>query len=117
MRKRDGIIVWPAYFEKHFTRAEGRRIPSNLAAENVSIDVLKEAADSAGFEFEVESGKCYPRTVTRSNSGYLLIKDTGGHKKKRLLLMLAKGVRKVVAKREAARQVAAKKKGKKKHRK
>jgi signal recognition particle subunit SRP19 len=116
MRKRDGIIIWPAYFEKNFTRTEGRRIPSNLAAENVSIDVLREAADSTGFEFKVESGKRYPRTAARSNHGYLVIKDTGGHKKKRILLMLAKGVRKVVAKREAAKQATAKKKGKKRRR-
>jgi signal recognition particle subunit SRP19 len=117
MRKRDGIIIWPAYFEKNYTRAEGRRISSNLAAENVSIDVLRKAADSTGIEYEVEDGKQYPRTVVRSKGGYLLIKNTGGHKKKRLLLMLAKGVRKVVAQRESARQAAAKKKGKKKHRK
>lgn len=117
MRKRDGIIIWPAYFEKNFTRAEGRRIPSNLAAENVSIDILREAAESTGIEFVVEDGKLYPRTSSRSKGGYLLIKDTGGHKKKRLLLMLAKGVRKVVAQRESARQAAAKKKGKKKRRK
>lgn len=117
MRKRDGIIIWPAYFEKNFTRAEGRRIPSNLAAENVSIDVLREAADSAGIEYEVEDEKSYPRTASRSKGGYLLVKDTSGHKKKRLLLMLAKSVRKVVAQRESARQAAAKKKGKKKRRK
>ena len=117
MRKRDGIIIWPAYFEKNFTRAEGRRIPSNLAAENVSVDVLREAADATGFEFKVEGGKRYPRTTSRSMNGYLLIKDTGGHKKKRLLLMLAKGVRKVVARRETVKQAAAKKKGKKKNRK
>jgi signal recognition particle subunit SRP19 len=116
MRKHEGLIIWPAYFEKNFTRAEGRRIPRNLAAENVSIEILKEAAESTGFDFEVERGKYYPRTVSRSASGYLMIRDTGGHKKKRILLMLAKGVRKVIAKREAARQADAKKKGKKKRR-
>ena len=117
MRKRDGIIIWPAYFEKNFTRAEGRRIPRNLAAENVSIDILREAAESTGIEYVVEGGKLYPRTSSRTKDGYLLIKDTSGHKKKRILLMLAKGVRKVVAQRESARQAAEKKKGKKKRRK
>jgi signal recognition particle subunit SRP19 len=116
MRKRDGIIIWPAYFEKNYTRAEGRRIPKNLAAENVSINILEEAAESAGFEFDVEGDKLYPRTAFGNNSGYLMIKDTGGHNKKRILLMLAKGVRKIVAKREAARQAARKKKKKKRRR-
>ena len=117
MRKRDGIIIWPSYFEKSLTRAEGRRIPRNLAAENVNIDILQESAESTGFEFEVERGKIYPRGTFRGNNGYLLIKDMGGHKKKRILLMLAKSVRKVIAKRESAKQAAAKKKGKKKRRK
>lgn len=117
MRKRDGIIIWPAYFEKRLTRAEGRRIPKNLAADNVNIDILTESAQSAGIEFEVEPGKLYPRGTFRGNNGYLLIKDTGGHKKKRILLMIAKGVRKAVARREAAKQAAVKKKGKRKRRK
>ena len=121
MRKRDGmLIIWPAYFEKNYARSEGRRVPSNLAAADVTIKILEMAAESSGFEYEIESEKQYTR-VPSGKKGYLVIGNPENHKKKRVLLMLAKGVRRAVAKRESARLEAAKKKkgkkGKKKRRK
>jgi signal recognition particle subunit SRP19 len=117
MRKRDGmLVVWPAYFEKDFSRAQGRRIPNNLAASNVTLKILQMAAESSGFEFESEPDKQYPRGFSDKN-GYLVIANPENHKKKRVLLMLAKGVRRIVAQRESARLAAEKKKGKKKRRK
>ncbi len=117
MRKHDGmLIVWPAYFEKDFSRMQGRKIPSNLAASNVTLKILEMAAESSGFEFESESSKQYPRGFSDKN-GYLLVANPENHKKKRVLLMLAKGVRRAVAQRESARLEVEKKKGKKKRRK
>jgi signal recognition particle subunit SEC65 len=117
MRKHDGmLIVWPAYFEKTFSRMKGRKISSNLAASNVTLKILEMAAESSGFEFESEPSKQYPRGFSDKN-GYLLIANPENHKKKRVLLMLAKGVRRAVAQRESARLEIEKKKGKKKRRK
>ena len=117
MRKHDGmLIVWPAYFEKNFSRMQGRKIPSNLAASNVTLKILEMAAESSGFEFESEPSKQYPRGFSDKN-GYLLVANPENHKKKRVLLMLAKGVRRAVAQRESARLEIEKKKGKKKRRK
>ena len=116
MRKRDGmLVIWPAYFEKDLTRMQGRKIPSNLAASNVTMKILEMAAESSGFEYEVEPDKRYPRGFS-DKSGYLVISNPENHKKKRVLLMLAKGVRRAVAQRESARLAAEKKKGKKKKR-
>ena len=112
MRKRDGmLVIWPAYFEKDLSRMQGRKIPSNLAASNVTLKILEMAAESSGFEYEIEPDKQYPRGFTNKN-GYLLIANPENHKKKRVLLMLAKGVRRAVAQRESARLAAEKKKGK-----
>lgn len=112
MRKRDGmLIIWPAYFEKNYTRAEGRRVPSNLAATDVTIKILEAAAQSSGFEYEIEPEKGYSRNPS-DKKGYLVIDNPENHKKKRVLLMLAKGVRRAVAQRESARLEAEKKKGK-----
>ncbi len=118
MRKHDGkLIIWPAYFEKNLTRMQGRRVSSNLAASNVTLKILEAAAESSGFEYESESNKEYPRGFTEYN-GYMLVENPEKHKKKRVLLMLAKGVRRAVAQRESARTLAEKKKkGKKKRRK
>ena len=118
MKKRDGmLIVWPAYFEKNISRMQGRKIPNNLAASNVTLKILEMAAESSGFEYESEPDKQYPRGFSDKN-GYLLVDNPENHKKKRVLLMLAKGVRRAVAQRESARLTAEKKKkGKKKRRK
>ena len=116
MRPHKGrVIVWPAYLDSELPRSKGRRIPSNLAAPNVTVDILRAAAVSAGFEVEVEPNKRYPRNWT-GNPGYVVVDNPSGHKKKRLLLMLAKGVRRLVAQREAAR-LAAEKKGSQKQKK
>lgn len=120
MKKRDGmLIIWPAYFEKNYTRAKGRRVPNNLAASDVTIKILEAAAQSSGFEYEIEPDKQYSRNPGDVN-GYLVIDNPENHKKKRVLLMLAKGVRRSVAQRESTRLAGEKKKkgkGRKKHRK
>jgi signal recognition particle subunit SRP19 len=119
MKKHDGmLIVWPAYFEKDLTRMQGRRIPSNLAASNVTLKILEMAAESSGFKYESEPNKEYPRGFSE-HRGYLLVANPEKHKKKRVLLMLAKGVRRAVAQRESVRLAEEKKKskGKKKRRK
>lgn len=112
MRKRSGmLVIWPSYFEKDLTRSQGRKIPANLAASNVTMKILEMAAESSGFEYQSESDKQYPRGFSDKN-GYILVSNPENHKKKRVLLMLAKGVRRAVAQRESARLAAEKKKGK-----
>ncbi len=110
MRQRKGaLIIWPAYLDSKLTRAQGRRIPANLGAPDVTVDMLKQAADMRKLESEIESGKRYPRQGV-DRGGYLVIENPEGHKKQRLLLMLAKGVRRIVAERLAKQQAAEQKK-------
>ena len=110
------LIFWPAYFDQNCTRSQGRKLPSKLAAPNVTLNLLTKAAESAGLEYEVEPEKRYPKDWTEAK-GYIVIANDEGHKKKRLMLMLAKGVRRAAAQRESARLDAEKKKGKKKGKK
>lgn len=100
-QRNDKVIVWPQYLDSELTRREGRRIPKNLAAPDVDVRVLEKAAENIGLECEIEPDKKYPRTPTRK-SGYILLDNEQGHNKKRVLLMLAKGVRRIIAQREAA---------------
>ncbi|MHA1576243.1 MAG: signal recognition particle subunit SRP19/SEC65 family protein [Candidatus Thorarchaeota archaeon] len=114
MRQRKGsIIIWPSYLDSRLSKAQGRRISVNLGAPNLTVDILREAAEMSGFTHEVEADKRYPREHVR-RGGYLVVDNPEGHKKKRLLLMLAKSVRRVAAQRLSAKQAAEKKKGKKK---
>ncbi len=117
MRKRDGMLIfWPAYFDQNITRSKGRKLPSKLSAPDVTLNILEKAAESAGLEYEVEPEKRYPKDWAEAK-GYIVIANDEGHKKKRLMLMLAKGVRRAAAQRESARIAAEKKKGKKKGKK
>lgn len=110
MRQRKGaLIIWPAYLDSKLTRSEGRRIPANLGAPDVTVDMLKQAADLRKLESEIEPGKRYPRQGV-DRGGYLVIENPEGHKKQRLLLMLAKGVRRIVAERLAKQQASEQKK-------
>lgn len=118
MKQRDGIIVWPAYLDSTLTRAQGRRIPKNLAAPEITLEILREAADGISMEYDIEPEKVYPRSsLDQKAKGYIVLANPQGHKKNRVLLVLAKGVRRIVAKREAAKKVAASKKKDKKGRK
>lgn len=117
MRKhKDAIRVWPAYLDSNLSRAQGRRIPANLAAPDVTVEVLEQAATAAGLESEAETDKQYPRNWS-GIGGSVILSNPEGHKKKRLLLMLAKGVRRIVAQRESEKQAAEAKKAGKKRRK
>lgn len=114
MKERKGkMIVWPEYIDSTRTRSQGRRIPSNLAAPEVTVKILKEAADTVGLEAEVQQEKQYPRDWSGS-SGCLVVANPEGHKKKRLLLTLAKGVRRTIARRESERLADEKKRTKRK---
>ena len=115
-QQKDTVIVWPAYLDSTLTKSQGRRIPSNLAAPNITIKMLQEAATKASLESELKSDKVYPRNQLGENKGYLIIRNPQHHKKKRILLTLAKGVRRIVAQR-ASERLAAGKKGMKKKRK
>lgn len=116
MRQKNGkVIIWPEYLDSELSRSEGRRIPKNLGAPDVDLKILKEGAALANLEAQVEAGKRHPRSH-ENRGGYLIVDNPDGHKKGRLLLMLAKGVRRAVAERIRAKKEAAKGKGRRRRR-
>ncbi len=54
------IIIYPAYFNIHYSRKEGRRVPKSLAFEP-KLETIARAARELGYEIEVENDKKYPR--------------------------------------------------------
>lgn len=81
-KHKDEVRIWPAYLDSNLSRGQGRRIPVNLAAPDVTVDVLAEAAAAAGLESEVENDKQYPRNWS-GIGGSVLLSNPEGHKKKR----------------------------------
>ncbi|MCC6039420.1 MAG: hypothetical protein LM563_01265 [Thermofilum sp.] len=49
MRKKDGYVLWPAYFDATHPRSKGRKVPLSLAVEKPSLSELIEAARAAGY--------------------------------------------------------------------
>ncbi len=54
------IIIYPAYFNLHYSRREGRRVPKNLAFEP-KLETIARAAKDLGYSVEIERDKRYPR--------------------------------------------------------
>ena len=54
------IIIYPAYFNVHYSRKKGRKVPKKLAFEP-KVDTLTKALKELGYKFEVEEDKRYPR--------------------------------------------------------
>ncbi len=52
--------VWPEYFDKSRSRAEGRKVNRRLAVHSPTLEGLEKAVRALGLEYRVESGKLYP---------------------------------------------------------
>ncbi len=61
MKKKDEIILWPAYFDSTKTRSEGRRISKKLAVGKPRIDEIKRALERMGFEPNVQADAVFPQ--------------------------------------------------------
>ncbi len=61
------ITLWPEYFDKKRTRAEGRRLPKELCVENPDLDIIAKGAMMLDLEFEVFENMSYPKTPRSSN--------------------------------------------------
>jgi len=90
--KKPFLIFWPEYFDAKRSRGQGRRIPSNLALDKITAMELLTAAKKLGYNAELEENLRYPRTWW-DEPGRVLI-DTKGKKKLKVLLEIAKEVRK-----------------------
>lgn len=56
----NAIVLWPEYFDKNRTRAQGRRLPVELCVENPDLDIIAKGAMILDLEFEIKEEKSYP---------------------------------------------------------
>ncbi|MFX1399604.1 MAG: signal recognition particle subunit SRP19/SEC65 family protein [Promethearchaeota archaeon] len=87
------LIFWPQYFDAKRSRSNGRRLPKKFAVEKVTTKEISAAAKQLGYQVEIEGNYRYPRTWWE-NPGRVLI-DTKGKKKSKVLLEIAREIRKV----------------------
>ena len=87
------IIFWKNYFDSKKTRSEGRRLPKNLAFDKVTTKEIAKSARRLGYKAEVEGNYKYPRTWWE-DPGRVII-DPKGKKKSKVLLEVAREIRKL----------------------
>ncbi len=76
-RGSDRIVLWPRYFDIRLSRAEGRRVPKDLAVRNPDAGWIESAAKKAGLDVVLEEAPRHP-ALPHKKSGRVLVKRSGG---------------------------------------
>ncbi|RLI46482.1 signal recognition particle protein Srp19 [Candidatus Bathyarchaeota archaeon] len=92
MRKKDKIILWPAYFDSTKTRLEGRRVPKSLAISSPKLNEIIRAVKQTGLQPEVVLDAGHPR-VPWQKTGLIIVPKRDS--KTKILRMVAKELLKV----------------------
>ena len=93
MIKRNGIIIWPIYFDKKISRNKGRKISLDKAIEKPSLEKIAEAIKKLGYEIEIEKECSYP-SFHWKKTGRIIIKNCK-EKKSRILKLIANEINKI----------------------
>ena len=56
----NAIVIWPEYFDKTRTRAEGRRLPIELCVNEPSLDIIAKGAMILDLEYKIFEDVAYP---------------------------------------------------------
>lgn len=95
MRQKDYYILWSVYFDSKKTRREGRRVPKRLSIENPTAEEIVKALKVMGLEGVIEKDKAYPRCWWEGGGRVLVRKDACSFNKRKLILEVAKILRKM----------------------
>ena len=90
------LIFWPQYFDVKRSRSNGRRLPRKFAIDRVNLEEIVKAANNLGYHAEIERNYKYPRTWWEDPGRVIL--DAKGKKKNKIMLELAKEIRKIQSK-------------------
>ena len=82
------IVLWPEYFDKTRTRAEGRKVPVELAVDKPELDIIAKGAMILDLEFEIDENAAYPGNWA-AKSGCVRV-EKGKLPKTKLLIEVAK---------------------------
>ncbi|MFW9823931.1 MAG: signal recognition particle subunit SRP19/SEC65 family protein [Candidatus Thorarchaeota archaeon] len=86
------LIFWPQYFDIKRSRSNGRRLPIKFALDKVTTSDISKAAKSLGYNAVIEKDYKYPKSWW-DDPGRVVI-DGKGKKKSKILLEIAKELRK-----------------------
>ncbi|WP_302081025.1 signal recognition particle subunit SRP19 [Salinibaculum rarum] len=76
-------VIWPAFLDADCTRAEGRRVSTELAVSEPTVDEIAQAVQQVGYDAVIEREKTYPREY--DPRGRVLVKGADDASKTDLL--------------------------------
>jgi len=76
-------VIWPVAFDAERSRSGGRRVPSDLAVTEPTVDEIAKAVQQVGYDAVIERDKTYPRE--REQRGRVVVKDADDATKTDLL--------------------------------
>lgn len=76
-RSADVVVLWPRYFDARRSRAEGRRVPRELALRDPDAAWVHKAAQRAGLAAELEE-KARDPFLPWKTAGRVIVQGRGG---------------------------------------
>lgn len=80
-------VLWPHYFDRGLTRAQGRRVPADLAVEEPRAAKIAQAARTLGLKAELDE-QARPPSFWHRTRGRVLVPKSG--KKEEVLKQIAR---------------------------
>jgi signal recognition particle subunit SRP19 len=80
-------VIWPAYLDASLSRAEGRRVPEDVAVEEPTVDEIATAVQQVGYDAVIEREMTYPREF--EPRGRVLVKGADDSAKNDLVQAVA----------------------------
>ena len=69
------IVLYPAYFDLHRSRGQGRRVAKKWAVETPTVEEVAAAAKALGLQPEIETGKGFSRQSWKHEGRVLVRAD------------------------------------------
>lgn len=95
------FVLWPAYFDRSRSRADGRRVPDAMAVREPDASWVENAARKLGLDPEVEEKAVHP-SVPYEKVGRVLVAKKGS--KEQVLKQVAQRMRASQDQRDAERR-------------
>ena len=71
-------VIWPAYLDADLTRADGRRVPTDLAVSDPTVEEIAAAVQQIGYDAAIDRDVTYPRE--HEPRGRVRVKDVDDSK-------------------------------------
>ena len=72
----DKFVLWPAYFDRERSRADGRRVPDSAAVRSPDAPWIENAARKLGLDPQVEEKAAHP-SIPYEKAGRVLVAKKG----------------------------------------